>query len=61
MSQEIEKSITEQIYDEMISRLSNNKLFSKTLIDSINDLVRRNELSKSKQVAAILDRDDEIK
>jgi len=58
----IEKSIVDQIFDEMLNNLSKAENFPEKYILRIKQLVKNNELVKAKNVELALskDEDDEI-
>jgi hypothetical protein len=50
----IQKSLVEQIYDELITRLDNKEGFDEELIQKIKDLSNSDELKKPAKLQSVL-------
>jgi len=55
----IEKSIVDQIFDEMLNNLSKAETFPEKYILRIKQLVKNNELVKAKNVELALSKDED--
>lgn len=52
----VKMSIKEQIFYEFIKKLSNEKEFSKSLIENINDLIFKDEKITEKKIINLIER-----
>jgi len=53
-STEIQKSISEQILDELIARLREQEEFDESVVDKLQRLAQNGELKKSQQIVSAI-------
>jgi hypothetical protein len=51
---QVEKSLLEQIYDEMLETLGDDAAFDQSTLDALQELIRTNGLSKPAQIINIV-------